>query len=110
MPVSVLPTTVTYETQTPLSRVHSDLTLRHLSGRERFILGAVTLLALLMRAWLQHERLFWGDEIGTLDYIKASPGFLLSHFNSHLTMNYFILAEKWVAWLFGATDWRLTLL
>lgn len=110
MPVSVLPSAVTYETQTPLSRVHSDLTLRHLSGRERFILGALTLLALLMRAWLQHERLFWGDEIGTLNYIKESPGYLLSHFNSHLTMNYFILAEKWLAWLFGGTDWRLTLL
>jgi len=110
MPVSVLPSAVTHERQTSLSRVHSDLTLRHLSGRERFTLAAITLLALLVRAWLQRGRLFWGDEIGTLNYIKASPGYLLSHFTSHLTMNYFILAEKWIAWLFGATDWRLTLL
>jgi uncharacterized membrane protein len=110
MPVSALPTAATGERQTPLSGVHSDLTLRHLSGRERFTLGAITLLALLVRAWLQRGRLFWGDEIGTLHYIKASPGYLLSHFKSHLTMNYFILAEKWIAWLFGATDWRLTLL
>lgn len=110
MPVSVLPSAVTHQRQTPLSRVHSDLTLRNLSGRERFTLGAITLLALLVRAWLQHDRLFWGDEIGTLDYIRASPGYLLSHFGPHLTMNYFILAEKWIARLFGATDWRLTLL
>jgi hypothetical protein len=110
MPVSTLPSAATHERQPPLSRVHSDLTLRRLSGRERFTLGAITLLALLVRAWLQHERLFWGDEIGTLHYIKASPGYLLSHFNTHLTMNYFILAEKWIAWLFKATDWRLTLL
>ena len=110
MSVSALPSTVTHERQTPLSRVHSDLTLRHLSRRERFALAAITILALLIRAWLQHDRLFWGDEIGTLNYIKTSPGYLLSHFTSHLTMNYFILAEKWIAWLFGATDWRLTLL
>src|SRR5438094_1760255 len=110
MPVSALPSAVTHERQTPLSGVHSDMTLRHFSGRERFTLGAITLLALLMRAWFQHDRLFWGDEIGTLHYIKASPGYLLSHFTTHLTMNYFILAEKWIAWLFGATDWRLTLL
>ena len=94
MPVSALPTAATRERQTPLSHVHGDLTLRRLSGRERFTLGAITLLALLVRAWLQHERLFWGDEIGTLNFIKASPGYLLSHFNTHLTMNYFILAEK----------------
>jgi hypothetical protein len=110
MSVFACPSTATHERQTPLSRVHSELTLRHLSGRERFALGVITLLALLIRAWLQHDRLFWGDEIGTLDYIKATPGYLLSHFKSHLTMNYFILAEKWITWLFGATDWRLTLL
>ena len=98
------------EKQTLLSRVHFGLTLRHLSGRERLTLGLITILALLVRAWLQHDRLFLGDEIGTLNYIKASPGYLLSHFKAHLTMNYFILAEKWIAWLFGATDWRLTLL
>jgi len=98
------------EKQTPLSRVHFDLTLRRFSRQERFALGVITTLALLVRAWVQHHRIFWGDEIGTLNYIKESPGYLLSHFNAHLTMNYFILAEKWIAWLCGAADWRLTLL
>ena len=110
MPVSEFPSTATHERQTPLSRVHIDRTLRCLSRRERFGLGVITILALLTRAWFQHGRIFWGDEIGTLDYIKKSPGYLLSHFASHLTMNYFILAEKGIAWLFGAADWRLTLL
>jgi hypothetical protein len=110
MPVSAPSSAATLEKQTLLSGVHCDLTLRRLSGRERFTLGVITVLALLMRAWLQRDRLFWGDEIGTLNYIKASPGYLLSHFAPHLTMNYFILAEKGIAWLFGKTDWRLTLL
>ncbi len=110
MPISEFPTDATHERQTPLSRVRSDLTLRHFSGREGFGLGVITILALLMRAWYQHDRLFWGDEIGTLDYIKTTPAYLLSHFTIHLTMNYFILVEKGIAWLFGATDWRLTLL
>jgi hypothetical protein len=110
MPVSEFSSAATHERQTPLSRVRSDLTLSDLSVRERFGLGVITILALLIRAWYQHDRLFWGDEIGTLDYIKTTPGYLLSHFTIHLTMNYFILVEKGIAWLFGATDWRLTLL
>jgi hypothetical protein len=65
-------------------------------------------LALL--AALQHGRVFVGDEIGTLRYLKKSPTYILTHFATHLSMNYFILVEKGVAWLCGATDWRLTLL
>jgi hypothetical protein len=42
--------------------------------------------------------------------LKESPSFILTHFTTHLTMNYFILAEKGLAWLCGAADWRLTLL
>ena len=110
MSVSEFPGTGTHQRQTPLSRVHSDLGLRNLSGWERLALGVITIVALLIRAWYQHDRLFWGDEIGTLDYIKTTPAYLLSHFTYHLTMNYFILVEKGIAWLFGATDWRLTLL
>jgi len=34
----------------------------------------------------------------------------LTHFGTWLSMNYFILVEKGVAWLCGAADWRLTLL
>ncbi|MGC1322135.1 MAG: hypothetical protein WA849_08135, partial [Candidatus Udaeobacter sp.] len=39
-----------------------------------------------------------------------SPSYILTHFGTWLSMNYFILVEKGVAWLCGAADWRLTLL
>ena len=65
-------------------------------------------LALL--AALQHGRVFLGDEIGTLRYLKESPSYILTHFGTWLSMNYFILVEKGVAWLCGTADWRLTLL
>lgn len=110
MAVSVSSNAAAFQKQTPLSGVHSNLALRHLSGRELFALGVITILALLVRAAFQHDRIFLRDEIGTLDYIKESPGYLLSHFTSQLTMNYFILVEKGIAWLCGAADWRLTLL
>jgi hypothetical protein len=65
---------------------------------------------LVLLITLQYGRVFLGDEIGTLRYLKESPSFILTHFTTHLTMNYFILVEKGVAWLCEAADWRLTLL
>jgi len=65
---------------------------------------------LILLVALQHGRVFLGDEIGTLRYLKQTPAYILTHFRPWLTMNYFILLEKGVASLCGATDWRLTLL
>jgi hypothetical protein len=65
---------------------------------------------LVLLTALQHGRVFQGDEIGTLRYLKESPTYILTHFGIWLSMNYFILVEKGVAWLCGAADWRLTLL
>ena len=100
--------------RTLLDVVHSDLSLRCLSRRERIALGALCLCVLVLLAALQHGRVFWGDEIGTLRCLKLSPTYILTHFappvTTWLTMNYFILVEKGVAWLCGAADWRLTLL
>lgn len=96
--------------QNPLHYVRCDLNLRQLSRRESFVLGAIMICALVLYAALQHGRIFLGDEIGTLRYIKKSPGYILTHFATHLTMNYFILVEKGVAWICGASDWRLTVL
>ena len=93
-----------------LHRVYSELTLRRLSMGEALVLWTVTLCSLGLRAALQYHRVFLGDEIGTLRYMKESPGYILTHFQTHLSMNYFILVEKGVAWLCGAADWRLTLL
>jgi hypothetical protein len=96
--------------ETLLRRVHTELNLRRLSRRERLALGTISLCALVLYAALQYGRVFIGDEIGTLNYLKESPGYILTHFSTHLSMNYFILAEKGVAWICGASDWRLTLL
>ena len=96
--------------RTLLDLIHSDLSLRCLSRRERVALGALCLCVLALLAALQHGRVFFGDEIGTLRCLKQSPTYILTHFETWLSMNYFILVEKGVAWLCGAADWRLTLL
>lgn len=96
--------------RTLLDLIHSDLSLRCLSRRERVALGALCLCVLALLAALQHGRVFLGDEIGTLRCLKRSPSYILTHFDTWLSMNYFILVEKGVAWLSGAADWRLTLL
>jgi len=93
-----------------LRSVHAELNLRRLSQREKLALGAISLCALVLWVALQHGRTFIGDEVATLPLLKQSTTYLLTHFTVHLTMNYFILVEKWVAWLCGAKDWRLTLL
>ena len=93
-----------------LGLIHSGLSLRCLSRRERVVLGALCLCLLVLLAALQHGRVFLGDEIGTLRCLKQSPTYILTHFEMWLSMNYFILVEKGVAWLCGAADWRLTLL
>src|SRR4029453_8402931 len=96
--------------RTLLDLVHSDLSLRCLSRKERLVLGAICLCTLALLAALQHGRVFLGDEIGTLKCLKESPTYILTHFSTWLSMNYFILVEKGVAWLCGVADWRLTLL
>ena len=93
-----------------LNVVYSNLSSRHLSRGERLVLGAICLCSLILLVALQHGRIFLGDEIGTLRYLKQTPTYILTHFRIWLTMNYFILVEKGVASLCGATDWRLTLL
>lgn len=96
--------------RTLLDVVHSDLSLGCLSRRERLALGAICLCALLLLAALQYDRVFFGDEIGTLRYLKESSAHILTHFSTWLSMNYFILVERWISRLCGAKDWRLTLL
>jgi hypothetical protein len=96
--------------RTLLDRVHSELSLRQLSRGEGLALGAICLCALLLLAALQYDRAFFGDEIGTLRYLKKSSAYILTHFSTWLSMNYFILVERWISRLCGATDWRLTIL
>src|SRR3954447_11418266 len=100
----------TRQRRTWLDVVYSNLSSRHLSRGERFVLAVICLCSLILLVALQHGRVFLGDEIGTLRYLKQTPAYILTHFRPWLTMNYFILLEKEVASLCGATDWRLTLL
>lgn len=100
----------THQRRTWLDVVYSNLSSRHLSRRERLVLAVICLCSLILFAALQHGRIFLGDEIGTLRYLKQTPTYILTHFRIWLTMNYFILFEKGIASLCGATDWRLTLL
>ncbi len=93
-----------------LNVLYSNLSSRHLSRGERLALGVICLCSLILLVALQHGRIFLGDEIGTLRYLKQTPTYILTHFRPWLTMNYFILFEKGVALLCGARDWRLTLL
>lgn len=110
MSASILSGTRTHEKQTLLHRVHSELSLRWLSRRERLALGAICLCTLVLLAAFQHGRVFMGDEIGTLKHLKKSSTYILTHFDTWLSMNYFILVERWVSRLCRAMDWRLTLL
>lgn len=94
--------------RTLLHVVYSDLSLRSLSRRERLWLWAICFCTLLLLAALQHLRVFLGDEIGTLRYLKYSPGYIVMHFNSWLSLNCLILVEDSrrqgvlaKAWLFG---------
>jgi hypothetical protein len=100
----------THQSRRGLDIVYSNLSSRHLSRDERLVLVVICLCTLLLFVALQHGRVFLGDEIGTLRYLKQPPTYILTHFRPWLTMNYFILVEKGVAFLCGATDWRLTLL
>ena len=101
---------IAHQRRTSLDVVYSNLSSRHLSQGERLILVGICLFSLILFAALQHGRLFLGDEIGTLRYLKQTPAYILTHFRIWLTMNYFILVEKGIASLCGTTDWRLTLL
>ncbi|MFZ3377864.1 MAG: hypothetical protein WA183_20140, partial [Chthoniobacterales bacterium] len=65
MSVSIHSGTRTRENQTLLHRVHSELSLRWLSRRERLALAAISLCAFVLYAALQYGRVFTGDEIGT---------------------------------------------
>jgi hypothetical protein len=100
----------THQRRTWLDVIYSNLSSRRLSTGERLVLGVICLSSLILFGALQHGRIFLGDEIGTLRYLKQTPTYILTHFRIWLTMNYFILVEKGVGSLCGATDWRLTLL
>lgn len=63
--------------------------------------GAIARLA------FQAGRPFYGDEIGTLLFIRESYQFIFTHFEGWLTMNYFIALEKLLYNLFSESSMAL---
>jgi len=55
----------------------------------------------IVRFMLAYNRPFFGDECGTMRYICYSWRYILGHFDLWLTMNFFILLEKFIAQVFG---------
>lgn len=80
-------------------RAHSPL--GSFSRNEKWFLLFVTLIGAIIRIVFLYNRPFTGDDIGTLIHIEQDIPYLLSHFRQWLTMNYFIVAEKFFAYLFG---------
>lgn len=91
-----------------LDRLRFDSSLSRLSTRQKWLVACLTLAGAVARIWYQHDRPFLGDESGTLFYMRESAGYILSHYGTWLSMNYFILLEKGVASLFGTGAWTLT--
>lgn len=64
----------------------------------------VTLIAVggaIVRFMLAYNRPFFGDECGTMRYICYSSRYILGHIDLWLTMNFFILLQKFIAQVFG---------
>jgi hypothetical protein len=71
------------------------------SRSDKWLLLVFTIIGALIRFIYLYDRAFTGDEVGTLIYIKKDIPYLLSHFTTWLTMNYYIVLEKIMAVSFG---------
>jgi hypothetical protein len=80
------------------------------SKYDKWYLLSLTVIGAVIRIIYHNNRPFVNDEIGTLIYMEKSVTFLLSHFESWLTMNYFILVEKFMAYVFGHSQISLCLI
>ena len=79
------------------------------SKNEIFYLFSLIAIGTIIRFFYHYNRPFVDDEIGTLIYIKKSVTFILTHFESWLTMNYFILLEKVLLKITGGNQLFLTI-
>jgi hypothetical protein len=79
------------------------------SKKDVFYLVFLIVLGTIIRLIYHYNRPFMYDEVGTLIFIKESVSFILSHFKSWLTMNYFILGEKVLLRLAGGDQHVLVL-
>jgi hypothetical protein len=89
---------------------HSFLPNAGFSRSEKWYLLSITLFGAVIRFVYLNNRPFVLDEIGTHFYIEKDIPYLLSHYATWLTMNYYIVAEKLVAALFGKSQLSLGLI
>jgi hypothetical protein len=81
--------------------------LRDLGPRERGALVGFVVLAAALRVVYQAGRPFTGDEVGTLLSLRRDYGYLLTHFDTWLTMNYYLALAKALAEATGGARWAL---
>ena len=85
-------------------------TWRRFSKPAALYLLCVTLVGAVLRVLDHAGRPFMNDEVGTLIYVDKPVAYLLTHFESWLTMNYFIIAEKFIAHIGGRSPISLMLI
>ena len=81
-----------------------------LEGRQRLLHGTIFGLGIVLRLVYQFHRSFIGDEVGTLMWIRSPAKYILTHFGTWLSMNYFLVAERWIWLAFGGNTLVLTVL
>lgn len=89
---------------------HGSTGFANMSKNSRWYLLGITLIGSLLRIAICYDKPFIGDEVGTLIYIKKEIPYLLSHFATWLSMNYFLVAEKLVSGLLGENTLGLELI
>ena len=77
------------------------------SDPPRAILHGIVFLGLVLRIVVLQGRSISGDELGTLAYLKHDVGYLLTHFEGTLTMNWYLALLKGLRALFGPSTWVL---
>lgn len=74
---------------------------RAFSGPQFIILLGIVIIGGSLRLLLTSKIPYMGDECGTLMNICYSPQYILTHFHTWLTMNWYILLVKMIAEVFG---------
>lgn len=98
------------EAKMPDETIRAGQAMPLFAQREAWFLAAVTVIGGLARLLFHADRPFVGDEVGTLMYAGKSVSFILTHFESWLTMNYFILLEKMLGQWSGNSQISLVIL
>ncbi len=79
---------------------------RPFSRKEHILLAFIVLAGLALRIAYQWDRSWFGDEVGTIRLIHKSYQYILTHFETWLTMHYFLVMTKFLAeWMGESVLW-----